>query len=99
MAWFFDQYIAEADREDWRFAPALAPDHEGLAPACIVIAECDALVDEALAYGDILRAAGVEVDLELVRGVTHDFIKMGRMLPEAAQAQQAIADALRKAFE
>ena len=49
--------------------------------------------------GDLLRAAGVAVDLELYRGVTHDFIKLGRMLPEAALAQQAIADALRKAFE
>ena len=97
--WFFDQYIAETDRTDWRFAPALAADHEGVAPACIVIAECDALVDEDVAYGDILRAAGVAVDLELYRGVTHDFIKLGRMLPEAALAQQAIADALKKAFE
>ena len=99
VQWFFDQYIAEADRTDWRFAPALAADHEGVAPACIVIAECDALVDEDVAYGDILRAAGVAVDLELYRGVTHDFIKLGRMLPEAALAQQAIADALKKAFE
>jgi acetyl esterase/lipase len=98
VEWFFDQYIDVADRADWRFAPALAPDHEGVAPACIVVAECDALVDEDVAYGDILRAAGVGVDLEIFRGVTHDFIKMGRMLPEAAQAQQAIADALRKAF-
>jgi acetyl esterase len=99
VEWFFDQYIAPADRTDWRFAPSLAPDHDGVAPACIIIAECDALVDEAVAYGDILRAAGVAVDLEIYRGVTHDFIKMGRMLPEAAQAQQAIADALQKAFE
>ena len=98
VLWFFDQYIDEADREDWRFAPALAPDHEGVAPACIVIAECDALVDEALAYGDILRAAGVAVELELMRGVTHDFIKLGRMLPEAGVAQQAIAEALKKAL-
>lgn len=97
--WFFDQYIAQADRTDWRFAPALAADHEGVAPACIVLAECDALVDEGLAYGDLLRAAGVAVDLEFYRGVTHDFIKLGRMLPEAALAQQAIADALKKAFE
>ena len=97
--WFFDNYIAVADRTDWRFAPALAPEHEGVAPVCLVIAECDALVDEGVAYGDILRAAGVAVDLEIWRGMTHDFIKMGRMLPEAAQAQQAIADALRRAFE
>ena len=99
VEWFFDQYIDQAQRTDWRFAPALAADHEGVAPACIVVAECDALVDEAVAYGDILRAAGVAVDLEIWRGVTHDFIKMGRVLPEAAQAQQAIADALKKAFE
>jgi acetyl esterase len=99
IQWFFDQYIDVADRTDWRFAPALAVDHEGVAPACIVLAECDPLVDEGVAYGDILRAAGVAVDLELYRGVTHDFIKLGRMLPEAALAQQAIADALRKAFE
>jgi len=99
VEWFFEQYIDQAERTDWRFAPALAADHEGVAPACIVVAECDALVDEAVAYGDILRAAGVAVDLEIWRGVTHDFIKMGRVLPEAAQAQQAIADALKKAFE
>ena len=61
--WFFDTYLAAADRTDWRFAPALAADHEGVAPACIVAAECDALVDEDIAYGDLLRAAGVAVDL------------------------------------
>jgi acetyl esterase len=99
VEWFFDQYIDAAERTDWRFAPSLAADHEGVAPACIVVAECDTLVDECLAYGDILRAARVDVQLELYRGVTHDFIKMGRMLPEAAQAQQAIADALKKALE
>ena len=98
IAWFFDQYIDAGDRTDWRFAPMRADDHDGVAPACIVLAECDALVDEGLAYADRLRAAGVRVALELYRGVTHDFIKLGRMLPEAARAQQAIADALRRAF-
>jgi acetyl esterase len=99
IRWFFDQYIDEADRTDWRFAPLLADDHEGLAAACIVLAECDPLVDEGVAYADQLRASGVPVELELYRGVTHDFIKLGRMLPEAPLAQQAIADALRKAFQ
>jgi len=99
IAWFFDQYIDVADRDDWRFAPMNADDVEGVAPACVVLAECDPLVDEGVAYADRLRARGVDVALELYRGVTHDFIKMGRMLPEAAQAQQAIGDALRRAFE
>ena len=52
-----------------------------------------------MAYADKLRAAGVAVDLELYRGVTHDFIKMARVLPEAGAAMDAAATALKKAFE
>jgi acetyl esterase len=69
-----------------------------VAPACVILAECDPLVDEGVAYADRLRMAGVPVELELVRGMTHDFIKMGRALKEASNAQQAAADALRKAW-
>ncbi|RZS56765.1 alpha/beta hydrolase [Sphaerotilus mobilis] len=99
IAWFFDHYIDHAQRSDWRFAPLLAPDHDALAPAWIGLAECDPLVDEGVAYADRLRMAGVPVQLELWRGVTHDFIKMGRAIPEALQAQASIAEALRSAFD
>lgn len=98
IAWFFRQYIDDAERADWRFAPLRADDVDGVAPACLVLAECDPLVDEGLAYGDRLRAAGVAVELELVRGVTHDFIKMGRAIPQARAAQAVCAAALRKAL-
>lgn len=98
IAWFFDHYAASHQRHDWRFAPLLADDLDGVAPACVILAECDPLVDEGLAYADRLRAAGVPVALELYRGLTHDFIKMGRVLKEAVQAQQAAADALRHAW-
>ena len=99
IRWFFNQYIAEEQREDWRFAPLLADDHADLAPALILLAEADPLVDEGLAYADRLRASGVAVALELFRGVTHDFIKMGRMIPEALQALDACGAQLKKAFE
>jgi len=99
IAWFFDHYIAHEDRGDWRFAPLNADDAEGVAPACVILAECDPLVDEGVAYADKLRAAGVAVDLELYRGVTHDFIKMARSLPEAGMAMDAAAAALKKAFQ
>ena len=97
--WFFDQYIDRAQRTDWRFAPLEAESLDGVAPALLVLAECDPLVDEGLAYADRLRLAGVPVGLELYRGVTHDFIKLGRVLPEAEAAHRAIGDALRAAFE
>ena len=95
--WFFDHYIPYHHRRDWRFAPLGADDLDGVAPACVVLAECDPLVDEGLAYADRLRAAGVPVTLELYRGLTHDFIKMARVLPEATAAQQVIGDVLREA--
>ena len=95
--WFFDHTIPRGHRSDWRFAP-LEAEVDGVAPACVILAECDPLVDEGIAYADKLRAAGVAVDLELYRGVTHDFIKMGRALREAALAQDAAAAALRKAW-
>ena len=98
IEWFFDHYIDRAQRLDWRFAPLAAADLEGVAPACVILAECDPLVDEGVAYADRLRVAGVPVELELYRGLTHDFIKMGRALAEASDAQQAAAMALRKAW-
>lgn len=99
ITWFFGHYVrGPADRDDWRFAPLNAPDVDGVAPAWIGLAECDPLVDEGVAYADKLRAAGVAVDLEIYRGVTHEFIKMGRAIPEARQAHADAARALRTAF-
>jgi acetyl esterase len=98
IAWFFDHYIDHSHRADWRFAPLRCDNVEGVAPACVILAECDPLVDEGLDYADRLRAAGVPVTLELVRGLTHDFIKMGRVLREAGEAQQAAAEAMKGAW-
>ena len=96
--WFFGQYIDESQREDWRFAPLLADDVEGVAPAWLGLAECDPLVDEGVLYADKLRAAGVPVDLEIYRGVVHGFVQMGRALPEARRFHHDAAQALRQAF-
>lgn len=98
VAWFFSQYIAPGDREDWRFAPLNAPDVEDVAPAWLGLAECDPVFDEGMAYADKLRAAGVAVELEVYRGVTHEFIKLGRAIPEARQAHADAARALATAL-
>jgi acetyl esterase len=99
IEWFFDQYIARDQRQDWRFAPLNAPDVAQVAPAWFGLAECDPLVDDALAYADKLRAAGVAVDLEIYRGVTHEFIKMGRAIPEGRRAHQDAARVLAQALQ
>ena len=99
ISWFFGLYLrSPADREDWRFAPLNAPDVDDVAAAWFGLAECDPLVDEGVMYADKLRAAGVAVELEIYRGVTHEFIKMGRILPQARHAHADAARALRHAF-
>jgi acetyl esterase len=97
--YFYGHYLSDPrQRQDPRFSPELASDHQGLAPAWIGLAECDPLVDEGVRYADVLRQAGVPVALEIYRGVVHSFIQMGRVIPEALQARQDAARALRHAF-
>ena len=106
ITYFFEHYIrSAADRNDWRFAPldgvradGQVADLSGVAPAWLGLAECDPLVDEGVAYADRLRMARVLVDLEIYKGVVHEFIKMGRALPEAAKAHADAARALKHAF-
>ncbi|MFL6692393.1 MAG: alpha/beta hydrolase [Ramlibacter sp.] len=99
IEYFFGHYIDLAMRDDWRFAPLNADDVDGVAPAWIGLAECDPVFDDGIAYADKLRAAGVAVALEVWRGVTHEFIKMGRSIPEAREAHAAAAKALAEAFQ
>lgn len=98
LDWFFDHYADPAEREDWRFAPLLAPAMHGAAPLWMGLAACDPLHDDACAHAEALRHAGVPVTLRVWPGVVHDFLKMGRALPEALQAQAEAAEALRQAL-
>jgi acetyl esterase len=96
--YFFDSTLRNEYRGKWHFSPLNAPGHSDLAPLFLALAECDPLCAEGLAYADALRAAGVPVELALYRGVTHEFIKMGRIIPEAKQFHQDAAQALKAAF-
>ena len=57
------------------------------------------MVDDGLAYADKLRTSRVAVELEIYRGVTHEFIKMGRAVREARQAHADAARAVARALE
>lgn len=97
---FFSHYLQQpGDRDHWRFAPLVASDLGGVAPAWVGLAECDPLIDEGLAYADRMRFEGVPVDLEIYRGVVHGFVQMGRAIPQAKQAHADAANALRHAFQ
>jgi acetyl esterase len=92
ISYFFNHYLrSPGDWDDWRFAPLDGHDTtgqivelDGVAPAWFGLAECDPLVDEGVHYAD---------------RVVHEFIKMGRAIPEASSAQADAARALVSAFK
>ncbi|NJS36967.1 MAG: alpha/beta hydrolase, partial [Brachymonas sp.] len=92
--YFFNSTLRNEYAGNPLFSPLNWPDFEDLAPCWMALAECDPLCDEGIAYADQLRVAGVTVDLEIYRGVTHEFIKMGRVIPEARQFHRDAALAL-----
>lgn len=96
IRYFFEHYIPDLNqRRDWRFAPSLATDHSGLAPLWMVLAGCDPLRDDGTLYAELLRHAGVPVDVKLFPGVVHGFIQWSRVIPQANQATEFLAEAMR----
>lgn len=98
---YFDHHYRQGGilaTDDWRAAPLLAPSHRDLAPVWMGLAQCDPLTEEGMAYAQRLMAQGVPTQVQLYRGVTHEFIKMGRFIPEAVQAHADAALALRTAW-
>lgn len=91
MRYFRREYIPEAGRRSEPGAsPLLAPDVSNVAPAYIVVAECDLLHDEGVAYAERLKAAGVETMLDDVPRTIHGFMSM-LGLPEARQTMDKAA--------
>jgi acetyl esterase len=99
LEWFYKNYVpAGADRKD----PAISPLYgsvEGLPPAYLTVAEFDPLHDEGLEYGRKLKAAGVPCEIVDYPGLVHDFIYFQSVLPQAAVALKAAAQALKKALK
>ena len=66
----------------------------GLPPSVVLHAGFDPLRDEALAYADRLRAAGVPVREIAYPGMIHGFLNMGRALPQAGAAVEELSEAI-----
>jgi len=67
-------------------SPMLAPSHEGLPPALIVVGEHDPLHDDGVRYARVLRAAGVPVRLTDYVGMPHGFLNFPGLCRSAPQA-------------
>ncbi|MER5961825.1 alpha/beta hydrolase [Streptomyces sp. NPDC002057] len=95
MRWYWQRYLGP-DGDPAAASPGLAAELRGLPPALLVLADCDPLRDEGLAYARRLSAAGVPTVVHLHTGVFHGFLAGAGLLPEADGALDAAAGWLRQ---
>lgn len=79
----YGQYLGGADHTDPRVSPLLSTDLAGSPSAIVVVASCDPLRDEAVAYAGLLEHYGVRVELLEAEGMVHGFIRLGGSFPDA----------------
>ena len=87
MMWFWDQYTTNpGERNEITASPLRASIDQlrGLPPALIITAEADILRDEAEAYANKLREAGVRVTAVRFQGTIHDFVMLDALANTAA---------------
>ena len=86
-AWFKNHYLPEGvDRKDERVSPHFREDLRDQPPAYVVLAGFDILLDEGLDYVEKLKAAGVQVEVQLEETLVHGFTALVGACPEALRA-------------
>jgi len=95
LRWFYDLYVPDvAQRADWRASPLLRSSLKGVAPALIISAEHDPLVDENEAYAQRLSADGVPTEYVCFPGMIHPFFTLGGVIEDAEKAEAVIVRAV-----
>lgn len=93
----YRQYLGEfGDHTDPRVTPLLCSDLAGVAPAIVVVAECDPLRDEGVAYAGLLGHFQVPVEILEAEGMVHGFLEMGGVVPEALAIVDDLAEHLQR---
>jgi acetyl esterase len=90
--------IDDADLATPLFAPLLVPSVAASPPTYVLAAGYDPLVDEGRAYAEKLRAQGVPVTYDVRPTLTHGFVSIAGVVPEARRALLAGAHAVREAL-
>jgi acetyl esterase/lipase len=100
MDWFVGHYIGPGDDPaDPRLSPLNAKDLAGLAPALVVTAGFDPLIDQGLAYARALKAAGVPVVYRCYDALAHGFTAFTGAVPAADVACREVAGLVREGLE
>jgi acetyl esterase len=98
MHWFMNHYLSEAERAETMASPMLHEDLSRLPDCFIATCEYDPLRDEAEAYGDALRANGVNVETKRYDGLIHGAANMTGVLDGGRRLVADVAAHLRHAL-
>lgn len=71
-------------------------DLAGSPPAIVVVAECDPLRDEGIAYAGLLEHFGTPVHVLEAEGMVHGFLRLGGVVPDALDVLGDLAIELKK---
>lgn len=98
--WYYGHYLGPdpARRIDPDASPLLAVDVSGAPPTLVIAAALDPLRDEAAAYAERLRLAGVPVRYRCLPGLLHGFALMTGLSAAARAATQELARQLGQAL-
>jgi acetyl esterase/lipase len=89
---------SDAHPADPTFSPGREPDLAGLAPAVVVSAGFDPLLDQDEDYARRLAAAGVPVVYRCYENLSHGFLSLAGVVPTAKAAALAIGELTREAL-
>ena len=100
MDWFAGHYLGPEDNPaDPRLSPLRTADLAGLAPAIVVTAGFDPLVDQGEAYARKLKAAHVPTVYRCYDSLAHAFTAFTGTVPAADVACREIAGLVREGYE
>ncbi len=100
MEWYLAMYLGDVREGESPYVSVLrAPNLEGVAPATIIVAECDVLRDEGELYARRLWESGVEATLVRFGGMIHGFFALPWTKRARRCAVEIAAAELRAAFE
>ena len=93
MQTFWNLYLSKkTDLKDPYASPVKAKSLSGVAPAIIITAEFDPLLDDGYNYAQMLKRDGVQTIYYEYPGMIHGFFSLAGVTPVAIEAQQRLAD-------
>lgn len=96
----YTQYLGDwKDHSDPRVSPLMFDDLRGAPPAIVVVAECDPLRDEGVAYAGLLEHFGVRVELLEAEDMVHGFLEMGALVEETLDIVDDLAEHMHRYVE